>query len=82
MKLTKQDRKLIAKIAKSLPKMQHKERTVKRVVHGAAVLLHNPLATVGKTSNAVKGNKSYIAGDMPEEVNHRKELGKDVHKTW
>lgn len=75
-KITKQDRKLIAKVAKSLPKMQHSNETIKRVVHGTSILNRNPIATVGSTTNPVKANKLYISGDIPKDVNHRKELEK------
>lgn len=75
-KITKQDRKLISKVAKSLPKMYHKDEKVKHIVHGSAILDKNPLATVGTSSQEVQANKKYISGEVNKEVNHRKALEK------
>lgn len=76
MKLTKHDRRLIAKIAKSLPSMNHKHETVRQIVRGSSVLDRNPLATLGDTGTPISANKSYVTGDIPKEVNHKKELEK------
>lgn len=76
MRLTKTDRKLIAKIAKSLPKMVSKTETVKIVLSGKSILERDPLATIGETANSVLPNKKYLSGDIQKEINHKKELEK------
>ena len=76
MRLTKTDRKLISKIAKSLPKMVSKTETVKIILSGESILERDPLATIGKTANSILPHKKYLSGDIPKEINHRKELEK------
>ena len=76
MRLTKTDRKLISKIAKSLPKMVSKTETVRIVLSGESILERDHSATIGETANSVLPNKKYLSGDIQKEINHKKKLEK------
>lgn len=75
MKLTKEVRRKIAHIAKHLPLMQHKDKTVKIAMHGQSLINHG--VSELKNGDAINPNKRYLSSkDTPILVNHKKELEK------
>jgi hypothetical protein len=73
--MTKQDRRLIAKVAKTLPKMVHQTETVKLAMRGQSLINHGVPEL--KNGDTVNPNKLYLAAKgVPKEINHRKELEK------